>query len=184
MGILNLIRNLYPNNNTTEEKPTNYYLEEYKHQITELNIQLNELKNKEILYLKQIDDLINDKNDIRDKVKTQLQELQLKESELNRQRETILELKPYKDKATEKITNQLIFTDLDNLDNKIVNEMLKVKRTYVARELEKKLNISRSAIWQHLKNLEKKEYIEIHGEKKSKFFILTDKYKDSLTIEL
>jgi len=184
MGILNLIRNLYSNNNNKEEKPTNYYLDEYKHQITQLENQISTLQNKEIIHLKQINDLINDKEELKEKVKIQIQELQIKESELNRQKETIHELKHYEEQATQKITNHIIFKDLDNIDNKIMHEMLKIKKTYTAREIEQTLNLSRSAVWQHLKSLEKKGYLEIHGEKKSKFFILTNKYQDSLTIEL
>jgi len=182
MGLIDAINVLF-NKKMVVNKPLihnnetsfNYGLQEYKNQITELEYTITELKNKETLNLKQINDLINDKDELKEKVKQQLQELSIKESELYRQRETIHELKQYEEQATQKITNHVIFKELDNIDNNIMHIMLKIKKTYVAKELEEQLNLSKSAIWHHLKSLEKRGYLEIHGEKKSKYFILTDK---------
>jgi hypothetical protein len=167
---------------TTKNKQT-YMLDEYKNQINELDGQIIDLKNKETLSLKQINDLINDKDELKEKVKIQVQELQIKESEINRQRETIHELKKYKDMATETLTDQIIIDGLSPIGNKIMGYMGKVKKIYTAKEVEKVLDIKKPTLWKHIWELEKLGYVEVHGQTRSKYFVLTDKYKESIDYE-
>jgi len=179
MGIINKLKQIFNNNNSQElNYNTGSNLDVYITQINELESELKSIKNKEILYLKQIDGLMNDKEELREKVKIQLQELQLKESELNRQKETIYELNKYKERATEQITDQIILTDLNHVQNELINYMAKINKTYKARELETNLDMRKNKVWTHIRELEKKGYVEIHGTSTSKYFILTGKHKE------
>lgn len=183
MGFINKLKQILSKNNDPQTQPnykTGSDLDLYITQINDLEIELKTIKNKELLYLKQIDGLINDKEELRDKVKIQLQELQLKESELNRQKETIYELNKYKERATEQITDQIIIKELNHVENELINYMAKIKKTYKAREIEDNLNMRKNKVWTHIRDLEKKGYVEIHGTSTSKYFILTGKHKETI----
>jgi DNA-binding MarR family transcriptional regulator len=183
MQILKAFKTLFEKPSVDKPIKQNYALEEYKNQIIELEYTITELKNKETLNLKQINDLINDKDELKEKVKQQLQELSIKESELNRQRETLHELKRYKEMATEKLTDQIIVNGLTPIGNKIIGYMGKVKKIYTAKELQDVLDIKKPTLWKHLWELDKKGLIEIHGETRSKYFVLTDKYKEFINLD-
>jgi len=181
MSIINKLKQIIGRNKNIEPQANynkNYGIDLYITKVNELESELKTTKNKEIIYLKQINDLITDKSELKDKVKIQIQELQLKESELIRQIDTINDLKRYKEQATETLTDQIIITTLNHVQNEIINHMARINKTYSARELEDSLDMKKNKVWVHIRELEKKGYVEIHGTNTSKYFILTSKYKE------